>query len=124
MIREVVERGLRQSEAALRLGLSVRQVKRLVRRYRDQGPAGLLSARRGKRPNNAIDEGVRRAVLGLVRDRYPDFGPTRAWKNLVGEHGYRLSVETLRGWMIQEGLWQPKARRDIVVHDRRSSRDF
>ncbi|WP_152486082.1 helix-turn-helix domain-containing protein [Methylohalobius crimeensis] len=48
--------------------MSVRQVKRLVRRYRDEGVAGLVSGHRGRRPNNALAESVRREVVGLVRD--------------------------------------------------------
>ena len=105
MIRQVVEKRLKQREAAERLGLSVRQVKRLAARYRDQGAAGLVSGHRGKRSNNAIDAAVRREVLDLVRERYWDFGPTFAREKLAEEHGYRLSAETLRQWMMAAGLW-------------------
>ena len=123
VIREVVEGGLRQSQAALRLGLGVRQVKRLVRRYRERGAAGLASARRGRRPNNAIDEAVREAVLDLVRERYRDFGPTFACEKLAELHGHELSAETLRGWMTEDGLWSPKPRRELREHPSRPRRD-
>ena len=119
VIGAVVEKRLRQREAATRLGIGVRQVKRLVRRYRSDGPAGLVSGHRGKRPNNAIGEGVRREVLALVRDRYADFGPMLAREKLVEEHGYRLSAETLRQWMMAGGLWRAKARREVRAHPRR-----
>ena len=49
--------------------------------------------------------------MGLVHERYADFGPTLACEKLVEQHGYRLSVETLRQWMIAEGLWKPKKRK-------------
>ena len=78
VIRDVVEKRLHQREAAERLGIGVRQVKRLVGRYREFGAAELVSGHRGRRPNNAIGEAVRREVLELVRDRYADFGPTFA----------------------------------------------
>ena len=91
VIRQVVEKRLKQREAADRLGLSVRQVKRLAARYRELGAAGLVSGHRGKRSNNAIDAAVRREVLDLVRERYWDFGPTFAREKLAEEHGYRLS---------------------------------
>lgn len=123
VVRDVVEKRLRQREAALRLGLSVRQVKRLVSRYRNQGAAGLVSGRRGKRSNNAIDPAVRRSALALVRERYPDFGPTFACEKLVEAHDYRLSAETLRGWMIEDGLWRPKARRGERAHPSRPRRE-
>ena len=111
------------SEAARRLGLSERQVKRLARRYRERGAAGLVSGRRGRRSNNAFDEAFREAVMDLVRTRYRDFGPTFASEKLVEEHGLRLSAETLRGWMIEDGLWRAKARREIREHPSRPRRE-
>ena len=123
VIREVVERRLRQSEAARRLGVSVRQVKRLARRYRERGAAGLASGRRGRGSNNAFDEAFRGAVLDLVRKRYPDFGPTFASQKLLEEHGRGLSAETLRGWMIADGLWRPKPRREVREHPSRPRRE-
>ena len=123
VIREVVESRLRQSEAARRLGLSERQVKRLARRYRERGAAGLASGRRGRRSNNTFDEAFREAVMKLVRKRYRDFGPTFASQKLLEEHGHRLSAETLRGWMIEDGLWRSKARREVREHPSRPRRE-
>ena len=123
VIRQVVEGRLTQREAAERLGLSVRQVKRLVARYRTHGAAGLVSGHRGKRSNNAIDAATRREVLELVRERYRDFGPTFACEKLVELHGHRLSEETLRGWMIEDGLWRPKSRRAVREHPSRPRRE-
>ena len=109
VIGQVAEKCLRQREAARWLGVSVRQVKRLLARYRERGPAGLVSGHRGKVSNNAMAAVVRRAAMDLVRERYADFGPTFACEKLVEVHGYRLSVETLRkvdgrgGRMASEG---------------------
>ena len=122
VIEAVSARHLKQGEAARRLGLSVRQVKRLVRRYRDQGPAGLVSRHRGRRPNNTIADTVRREVLGITRTHYADFGPTLACEKLAENHGHILSAETLRQWMIAEGLWQSKRRKAARIHQRRPRR--
>ena len=122
VVRKVVSKRLVQREAAERLGLSIRQVKRLARRYRDDGAAGLVSRRRGRRSNNALDPGVRREVMDVVRDRYADFGPTLACEKLTEVHGHSLSVETLRQWMIAEGLWKAKSRRRARIHQRRPRR--
>ena len=122
VIAQVAEKRLRQREAADRLGLSVRQVKRLLARYRERGPAGLVSGHRGKVSNNALAAAVRRAAMELVRERYADFGPTFACEKLVEVHGHRLSVETLRQWMIAAGLWRAKARREVRVHQSRPRR--
>ena len=93
VIRDVVKKHPGQREAAERFGIGVRQIKRLARRYRERGAAGLVSGHRGKRPNNAIDAGVRREVVDLVRKRYRDFGPTFAREKLVEDHGLRLCAE-------------------------------
>ena len=122
VIRSIAEKRLRQHEAALRLRLSVRQVKRLVRRYREWGPSGLVSSHRGKRSNRAFAPSLHRTVVGLIKERYADFGPTLACEKLAALHGHRLSSETLRKWMIAEGLWKPKRRRQARIHQRRARR--
>ncbi len=94
LIAAVVEKRVKQREAADRLGLSVRQVKRLARRCREQGAAGMASARRGAPSNRAFGAEVRLEAVRLVRERYADFGPTFAAEKLLEEHGLALSRET------------------------------
>jgi hypothetical protein len=122
VVQAVRERRLRQGDAALQLGLSVRQVKRLCRRHRDEGAAGLVSRHRTKRPNNAIADSVRDEALALLRARYPDFGPTLAHEKLTECHGYAFSVESVRQWMMADGLWKPKAQRKARIHQSRPRR--
>ena len=122
VIREVAGKRLRQREAGERMGLSVRQVKRLLRRYRELGARGLISGHRGRKANNAIAPEVRAEILGVVRERYWDFGPTLAHEKLTEVHGYGVSVETLRQWMAVEGLWRTRKRRGMRVHQSRPRR--
>ena len=86
IIRDSVSRQITQEQAADRIGISIRQVKRLVQRYRIEGPQGLVSRRRGQRPNNAFTSEFRTLVISLVRDKYPDFGPTFACEKLRELH--------------------------------------
>ena len=53
----------------------------------------------------------------------PDFGPTFACEKLVEVHGHRVSVETVRKWMVAEGVWRAKARRGVRVHQSRARRE-
>ncbi len=71
VIQAVVDTGL---SAAERLGLSVRQVERLVIRYREHGPSGVASGRRGRPGNRKLDEGLALRALTTIRERYADFG--------------------------------------------------
>lgn len=122
VIRAVTDRGLRQSAAAEQLGLSVRQVKRLVRQYRARGPEGLISGHRGRPPANTIAAAVREEAKATVRREYWDFGPTLAREKLAERHGIEVSVETLRQWMMEAGLWEAKRRKAARVHQRRPRR--
>jgi transposase len=122
IIQSTHSRQLTQAEAALQLGIGIRQVKRLVRAYRTQGAAGLISGHRGKHPNNAIADAIRQQALVLVQERYSDFSPTFAHEKLVELHDLHFSVETLRKWMMAEGLWKAKSRKQAHIHQRRPRR--
>jgi transposase len=111
VIEAIRQKRLKQEQGARLLGLSVRQVKRLVRAHREAGAAGLVSKRRGQPSNRRIKDAEREAILACIRDRYADFGPTLAAEYLASHHGFTRSVETLRQWMIEDGLWQPKRQR-------------
>ena len=91
VMQRIKEKRLTQKEAAQKLGLSVRQVKRLYSAYRQQGAGGLVSKRRGKPSNNRLDADVEQQAIDLIHERYRDFGPTLAHEKLVEVHGLLLS---------------------------------
>jgi len=107
---------LRVVDAAALLRLSYRQAKRLWKRYGEEGAAGLKHRSAGRRSNRAYGEGFRRKVLGRVRGKYGGpvgerFGPTLAAEHLASEDGLQVDAETLRRWMLAEGLWSRERRR-------------
>ena len=107
---------LRLVDAAALLRLSYRQAKRLWRRYREERAAGLKHRSAGRRSNRAYGEAFRGKVLGLVRKKYGGevgerFGPTLAAEHLASEDGERVDAETLRRWMLAEGLWSRERKR-------------
>jgi transposase len=122
VIQATVRKQMRQSDAAGQLGLSIRQTKRLVKRYRQDGAAGLVSGHRGKQPNNRIADAVRNEAMRLLHRHYVDFAPTFAHEKLTEVHRLTFSVETLRQWMITDGIWQPRQRKRTHVHQRRPRR--
>jgi len=121
-IQRVVDRMLRVGQAAEGLGISCRQVERLVKRYEARGPAGLVSARHGRPSNNQLEAGLARRALALIRQRYPDFGPTLACEKLRELHGLSLSKETIRKLMTEAGLWKPRRQRAAQIHQPRNRR--
>ena len=102
---------LKLVKAAELLGVSYRQTRRIWRRYLADGDAGLVHRTRGKPGPRRKATAFREEVLGFIRDRYPDFGPTLAAEYLADEHGLEVDHETLRRWLNAEGLRKPKHRR-------------
>ena len=122
VIQAVVDRMLKPGLAAERLHLSVRQVERLVLRYKQAGAAGVGSAARGRPGNRKLDEATAYRALILIRDRYADFGPTLACEKLRECHGLTLSKETVRHLMTAAGLWIPRKQRPPKIHQPRNRR--
>ena len=116
------EKRMKQKAAAELLGVSERQVKRLLRRYRQQGARGLVSKRRGKPSNNQMAEETKRKVLDLLKGKYKGFGPTLACEKLVEVEGLKISDESVRQMMLAEGLWKAKRARKLEVHQMRERR--
>ena len=113
---------VKQKAAAELLGISERQVKRLLGRFRQQGARGLVSKRRGKPSNNQMAEKTSRKVLDLLKSKYKGFGPTLACEKLVEVEGLKISKESVRQMMLEEGLWKAKKARKVEVHQMRERR--
>jgi transposase len=122
LIRRTIEKSLRQHEAAERLGLGVRQFKRLVRAWKRDGDGGVVSRRRGRAAHNRMTETRRLRIEQLLRETYPDFGPTLAAEKLAERDGIVVSRETVRRIQTRLKLHRPKKRsekRVFQVRDRR-----
>ena len=104
------------------LGLSVRQVKRLLHNYRQSGAEGLVSKRRGRASTNQLDEKVKRKVLDLVGGKYRGFGPTLACEKLVEVEKISISDESVRQLMMAEGRWKARKTAKPVIHQMRERR--
>lgn len=100
-----------QVQAAQLLQISVRQVRRIQRKLEADGDQALIHGLRGRPSNHRLDRALRRAVLVAYRRRYHDFGPTFASEKLA-EQGLIVCPQTLRRWLMEEGLWQRRRRRD------------
>jgi transposase len=111
VLSKVVDGRMTIVSAAHVLGLSTRQVRRLLERIRTDGAASIRHQARGRPSNNRICDGVRDYAVAIVRERYADFGPTLAAEKLAEEHGLTVSRETLRKWMSAAGLWLSRQQR-------------
>jgi hypothetical protein len=106
VIQKVVERVIKQVEAAEILLLSSRQIRRIIKRIRLEGDKGIIHKSRGRPSNRRIPGKIRDKVIQLYRKRYQDFGPTLASEKLFERDGIRINDETLRMWLIESGDWK------------------
>jgi len=111
LIRLYNEGGIRQREAAERLGIGERQFKRLVRAWKDGGDRGLVSRQRGRPSNRRLSEATRARIVALLSGRYAGYGATLAAEKLAELDGIVVGRETVRRLQIASGLWRPKKRR-------------
>ena len=116
VLHEVQGGHLTQGEAAGQLGISDREVRRLLVRMGAEGDGGVVHRLRGKVSNRRLPESLRSRVLKLVKAKYRDFGPTLACEYLAQAEALEVSKETLRRWMMAAGLRRGKRRQVEEVH--------
>jgi transposase len=122
VMQKLSEKRMSQQEAGRILHLSVRQIKRLQRAYRQKGAVGLVSKHRGRKSNNRLAADVKKQALNLLKTKYKGFGPTLAHEKLVEREKLKLSDESVRKLMIEENLWKPRKAKKVVVHQLRERR--
>ncbi|WP_163960411.1 ISNCY family transposase [Noviherbaspirillum galbum] len=122
-LQAVIDGNLRAATAAQRLGLTKRQVNRLLQRYREHGVVGLVNRQRGQRGHRQLASGLAQMALNIIRERYADFGPTLACEKLREVHGIVLGKETVRRLMSDAGLWIPRALRSGSIYQPRNRRN-
>ncbi|MFW2829979.1 ISNCY family transposase [Sphingomonas sp. ID0503] len=103
------------------LGVARAYMYRLIDRYRHEGEAGLVSKKYGNR-NRARSERDRERIMKLVREHYSDFGPTLAAEKLLERHREKVTAETLRQWMKEDGLWTDRRSREPKIYSPREPR--
>ena len=106
VIKKVLDEVLSQVEASEILLLSSRQIRRMVRRVREEGDKGIRHGLRGKKSANRLPKKVKDKVIKLYRGKYEGFGPTLASEKLLDLEGINISKETLRNWLIESGDWK------------------
>jgi len=116
IVKKVLAGEMTQVEASAVLGLSARQVRRLVRRVEQEGDRGVIHRSRGRSSNRAYPETLKRKVVALYEKKYGDFGPTLFTEKLWEREGIEVGTQTVRNWLIETRSW------DRVRHSRRHRR--
>lgn len=121
ILERVSKKELSQKEGEMELGLSVRQIRRLIKRIKAEGISGICHGNRGKESGRKTDVETIEKVVSLYRDKYGDFGVRHFQEKIEGE-GIKLSRETIRQYLIKHGLWHSKKIKRNRVHTWRERR--
>jgi nicotinamide riboside kinase len=106
IIKKVLDKVLTQVEASEILSLSSRQIRRIVKKIREEGDNGIAHGLRGKTSVRRIPKNIKGKVIKFYREKYEGFGPTLLSEKLLEEDGIKISKETLRNWLIGTGDWK------------------
>jgi transposase len=111
-LKRVQDGVVTQRQAATKMGVSDRWVRKLLRRMKTDGDAVVVHGLRGRSSNRRIDEQTQARVVELLKQpEWYDFGPTFASQQLAKRHDIDVSKETVRGWMVAAGLWKAQSRK-------------
>lgn len=122
-LKKAKQKVITQRQAAEDIGITERQVRRLLRKLKAKGDKAVIHALRGKPSNRKLDEATeKRAMEILSQPVYKGFGPTLAGEYLVKKHHLEVSTETLRKWMQNAKLWHWRPRRVKAIHQWRQRR--
>jgi len=111
VIQKVIQREINQQQAAGYLDLSDRQVRRIVKRIREEGDEGIIHRLRNRPSCHRIGQEIRRKIMNIYRRTYEGFGPTLASEKMRERDKIKVCDETLRLWLIEEGVWQVRRQR-------------
>ena len=104
VIRKAIDQIITQKDASEVIGISLRQVQRMVARVKIEGDKGIIHGSRGRPSNRSMPDVIRRKILTLFTTNYHDFGPTLASEKLFERDKIKINDETLRLWLLEEGI--------------------
>jgi transposase InsO family protein len=123
IIMKVLEGIITQEKASFEIGVRVRQVKRICKRCKEKGIAGLAHRNRGKPSNNRISDMTQKSIVNLIKaPEYVQFGPQLMMEQLEIRYSITVSRELVRQLMIRNGLWEVKKRKHSHYYQRRKRR--
>lgn len=111
VLDEILNGTIKQGDAGRKLGISTRQLRRILKEYRRGGPGVLIHKSRGKPSNNKTPQELLDKAMDLIREKYWDFGPTFAAEKLEEIDNLMVNHDVLRNEMIRVNLWKPKQRK-------------
>src|SRR3954454_5221832 len=122
-LKRAQDGSITQREAAEKIGVTDRWIRKLLKRMAKEGDAVVVHGLRGRVSNRKLPARIKRQALAILKQPdWHDFGPTFAAEQLAKRHQIQVGKETLRGWMIEAGIWRSSSRVPSEVHGWRPRR--
>lgn len=119
VMQQIADKQITGSQGAQLLGLSLRQIRRLIAKYREQGAPGLAHGNRGRAPNNRIEEAWQARIWELAQEKYKDYNDSHFTEELEAKHGMKVSRSTVRRIRRKNNQPSPRKHRSPRHHSRR-----
>ena len=110
-IKELVDHGGNKKRVALKLGITVRHVNRLIKIYKEKGKAGFIHGNRSRKPAITLDKAISDNIILLYRNKYEGFNFKHFHDYLIEEENIHVSYTFVRTTLVKNGICSPKARK-------------
>ena len=124
VLTKVINKEIKPGQAAMMLGISPRQVRRLKIAVLDNGTQAVIHKLKGKLGNHHIDAALKEKVLTVIRETYSDFKPRFAAEKLEDQYNVSITSQTIRVWMSEQGLWKIRKQRQVSYHAWRPRKEY
>ena len=111
VIKELVDHNGNKNRAAMKLGLSKRQINRLIIKYKENGKYAFIHGNRSKKPVNALDKSISEDIITLYKNKYYDFNFNHFKEFLKKDENIDVSYDFIYKNLSKEGILSPKARK-------------
>ena len=111
VIKELVDHNGNKNRASKKLGLSKRQINRLIIKYKEKGKSGFIHGNRSKKPINTLDQSISEDIILLYKNKYYDFNFSHFKEFLKKDENINVSYNFIYKVLTKEGILSPKARK-------------
>lgn len=111
VIKELVDHNGNKNRASKKLGISRRQIDRLIIIYKEKGKSGFIHGNRGHIPAKALDKSISKNIILLYKNKYYDFNFNHFKKFLEEKENIKVSYKFIYNTLTKEGILSPKARK-------------
>ena len=114
VIKELVEHGGSKERAALKLGITIRQVNRLIIKYKERGKKGFVHGNRSRKPATTLNKSLSEDIILLYKTKYQDFNFSHFKEYLEEEEKIKVSYKFIYDTLTKQGILSPKARKRTI----------